>query len=105
MEDIKKHHKFKQKYNNMEQKITRLNKNQILMAGEVLGRALKDDPVSVHAIPDTKERHLKIKHIFQTTVCLGVRYGIAYAPSPNLEGIAVWLPFKEYSEKKLRMLI
>jgi ribosomal protein S18 acetylase RimI-like enzyme len=78
--------------------IITLNKNQIKTAGEVLGRALKDDPVSVYAVPDKDKRYAEIKHIFQITSCLGVKYGETHATSPNFEGIAVWIPYvnKQY---------
>jgi len=73
--------------------IVKLNKTQIKAAGEVLGRALKDDPVSVYDIPNTEKRHAVMKYVFQMTSCLGVKYGETHATSPNLEGIAVWLPY------------
>ena len=38
----------------------RLNKNHIKSAGILLGRALFDDPVSIHVIPDSNERKLKL---------------------------------------------
>jgi ribosomal protein S18 acetylase RimI-like enzyme len=79
-----------------------LKKGQILAAGEVLGRALKDDPVSVYDIPDREKRHAVMKHVFQMTSCLGVKYGETHATSPNLEGIAVWLP---YINKDFKMII
>jgi ribosomal protein S18 acetylase RimI-like enzyme len=78
--------------------IIKLDKTQVKAAGEVLGRALQDDPVSVWDIPDNEKRHAVIKYVFQMTSCLGVKYGETHATSPNLEGIAVWLPYinKEY---------
>ena len=80
--------------------ITKLDKTQVKAAGEVLGRALQDDPVSVWDIPDKEKRHTVIKHVFQMTSCLGVKYGETHATSPKLEGIAVWLPYinKEFKE-------
>ncbi len=78
--------------------IVKLDKTQVKAAGEVLGRALQDDPVSVYDIPDKGKRHAVIKHVFQMTSCLGVKYGETHATSLNLEGVAVWLPYinKEY---------
>jgi len=80
--------------------IIKLDKTQIKAAGEVLGRALQDDPVSVYDIPDKEKRHAVIKSVFQMTSCLGVKYGETHATSPNLEGVAVWLPYinKEYKQ-------
>ncbi len=78
--------------------IITLDKTQVKAAGEVLGRALQDDPVSVYDIPDKQKRHAVIKHVFQMTSCLGVKYGETHATSLNLEGVAVWLPYinKDY---------
>ena len=36
--------------------------------------------------------------------CLGVRWGEAFATSPNLEGIAVWIPYKTYKKYTFRVL-
>ena len=82
--------------------IIKLDKTQILAAGEVLGRALQDDPVSVYDIPDTGKRHAVMKHVFQMTSCLGVKYGETHATSPNLEGVAVWIP---YINKKYKLIV
>ena len=54
--------------------IITLDKTQVKAAGEVLGRALKDDPISVWDIPNKEQRHAVIKHVFQMTSCLGVKY-------------------------------
>ena len=82
--------------------IITLDKIQIKAAGEVLGRALKDDPVSVYEIPDKEKRYAVMKHVFQMTSCFGVKYGETHATSPNLEGIAVWIP---YINKKFKLKI
>ena len=82
--------------------IITLDKTQVKSAGEVLGRSLQDDPVSVHDIPDKEKRHAVMKHVFQMTCCLGVKYGETHATSPKLEGIAVWLP---YINKEFKMII
>ncbi|MFX0076653.1 MAG: GNAT family N-acetyltransferase [Candidatus Hermodarchaeota archaeon] len=80
--------------------IIKLDKTHVKAAGEVLGRALKDDPISVWDIPDTEKRHAVIKHVFQMTSCLGIKFGETHATSPNLEGIAVWIPYinKEFKQ-------
>ncbi|MHA1701998.1 MAG: GNAT family N-acetyltransferase [Promethearchaeota archaeon] len=82
--------------------IIKLDKTQIKAAGEVLGRALKDDPVSVYDIPDKEKRQAVMKHVFQMTSCLGVKYGETHATSAKFEGVAVWLP---YINKKYKRII
>lgn len=83
----------------MEDKIIRLKKDNVNIAGEVLGRALNDDPISLYIFPNDKERKEKLKYVFRVTTCIGVRYGKVYATSPNLEGIAIWMPYKRFKEK------
>ncbi|NVM46625.1 MAG: GNAT family N-acetyltransferase [Candidatus Lokiarchaeota archaeon] len=82
--------------------IITLDKTHVKSAGEVLGRSLQDDPVSIHDIPDKIKRHAVMKHVFQMTCCLGVKYGETHATSLDLEGIAVWLP---YISKEFKMII
>jgi len=83
----------------MNEGIIRLTKKQVKQAGEVLGRALCDDPIIIYLMPG-EERILRlVKHIYQMTTCLGVRYGEVYANSPNLEGVATWHYLKELQEE------
>ena len=82
--------------------IISLDKTQIKAAGEVLGRALQDDPVSVYDIPNEEKRHAAMKHVFQMTGCLGVKFGETHATSQNLEGVAVWLP---YINKNYKLIV
>ena len=81
--------------------IIKLDKTQVIAAGDVLGRALKDDPVSVYDIPDKEKRHAVMKHVFQMTSCLGVKYGETHATSTKLEGVAVWLPYINKPYKRI----
>ena len=80
--------------------IIRLTKKEVKLAGEVLGRALCNDPILMYLIPDEERRRRLVKHIYQMTTCLGVRYGEVYANSPNLEGVATWHHYKELHEEK-----
>lgn len=83
----------------MEDKIIYLKKEYVKNAGEVLGRALNDDPISLYIFPNDEERKEKLKHIFRVTTCIGIRHGEVHATSPNLEGIAIWMPCKRFKEK------
>lgn len=83
----------------MENKIIHLKKEYTKTAGEVLGRALNDDPISLNIFPNDEERKEKLKYIFRLSTCIGIRYGEVHATSPNLEGIAIWMPCERYKEK------
>lgn len=72
--------------------LVRLQKSQIKPAADVLARAFQDDPFNVYLLPDASERMNKLPHGFRMLVHYGVLYSELYATSPNLEGVAVWLP-------------
>lgn len=72
--------------------LIRLNESLIEPVAEMLARAFHDDPAFTYIIPDASERKNKLPYLFQLSLGFGVLYGEAYATSPNLEGIAVWLP-------------
>ena len=70
----------------------RLTKAQIKPAAEMLTRAFQDNPGLAYYFPDESERKNKSHHLHQFMLCHGLIYGEVYATSPNLEGLAVWLP-------------
>ncbi|NBD36878.1 MAG: GNAT family N-acetyltransferase [Chloroflexi bacterium] len=70
----------------------RLTRAQIEPAARLLARAFADEPLWQYFIPDMERRHQKIYYVFRLMVAYGVRYGEGYTTSPDLEGVAVWLP-------------
>lgn len=72
--------------------LVRLKKSQIKPAAETLARAFQDYPAFIYIIPDASERRKKSPHLFQFFMRFGILYGEVYATSPNMEGVAVWLP-------------
>jgi ribosomal protein S18 acetylase RimI-like enzyme len=81
-----------------------LTRAQIKPAAHVLARAFADEPLWKYFIPDTRRRHTKIYYIFRLMVSYGVRYGEGYATSPDLEGIAIWLPSERAKMSLLHQL-
>jgi len=79
--------------------LVRLQKSQIKPAGEMIARVFQDDPLNSYLFPDASRRENMSHYVFEFMVRLGVSYGEVYATSPNLEGVAVWLP----SEKDVTM--
>jgi ribosomal protein S18 acetylase RimI-like enzyme len=75
--------------------LVRLQKSQIKPAAEMLARAFQDDPSFIYIFPDVSQRKNKLPYLWQCNVRYGVLYGQAYAISPNLEGVAVWLPYEK----------
>jgi ribosomal protein S18 acetylase RimI-like enzyme len=69
----------------------RLGMKDLDRASEVLGRAFYNDPDTVKILSDDDVRKEKLKHFFRCFVKFGIIYGEVYAPSPDLEGISVWV--------------
>ncbi len=70
-----------------------LKKRDIENASMVLAKAFTDDPLWSLIITDDVDS-TKLALAFQVPLLFALRYGITYATSENLEGIAVWLPHK-----------
>ena len=56
----------------------------------VLARAFAEDPMIVHFFPDPEMRERFLPRFFQFRLKQGLRYGKVYAPSPKIEGVAIW---------------
>ena len=76
----------------------RLTKAQIKPAAEMLTRAFQDNPSTIYHFPDVSERKYKPSYFFQFVIRYALLYGEVYSTSPNLEGVAMWLP-----SEKVRM--
>ncbi|WFN34393.1 GNAT family N-acetyltransferase [Methanogenium sp. S4BF] len=72
--------------------LIRLSKDQIGPASEMLVRSFFNDSKLTHILPDEDSRKEKGRHLFAFELRYGLRYGRVMATSPNLEGVAVWLP-------------
>lgn len=58
-------------------------------ACSVLGQAFRDDPIWATILKDEPE---KFSIVFEVPLKHSLKYGKVYCSSPNLEGIAAWLP-------------
>ncbi|WAI00348.1 GNAT family N-acetyltransferase [Methanogenium organophilum] len=72
--------------------LIRLPKDRIVAASEMLVRSFFDDPKLTYILPDGDSRTEKGRHLFAFELRYGLRYGQVYATSPNLEGVATWIP-------------
>ena len=70
----------------------KLTPDYVEKACKVAGSAFQEDPLMVFAYPDEKERKQKSQYGFYMDYRYGIKYGLAYATSKNLEGITIWLP-------------
>jgi ribosomal protein S18 acetylase RimI-like enzyme len=70
----------------------KLTPEDIKKACVVAGTAFKDDPLMVFTYPDELERKEKARYGFYMLYNYGIKYGLTYGTSNNLEGITIWLP-------------
>ncbi|MFA5604615.1 MAG: GNAT family N-acetyltransferase [Dehalococcoidales bacterium] len=61
-------------------------------ASQMFTRAFYNDPFSLYAFPDTKERDSRLIYMNEMSLRYGMRYGMVYAPSERIEGGAIWMP-------------
>ncbi len=72
--------------------LTRLTLADAPQAAAMFARAFRDDPLLVFLIPPMPEREAKLPIVYRFLVRHAILYGEAYATSPALEGVALWLP-------------
>ncbi|MFU8827495.1 MAG: GNAT family N-acetyltransferase, partial [Brevefilum sp.] len=79
-----------------------LNKHDIARASQMLTAAFQEDPVfnAIFADATLEQRHA----FFASPVQYSLKYGQVVAPSPQLEGVAAWVPGK-YADMTLPRLI
>lgn len=77
--------------------------DKIKIAGMILSKAFRHDPVFSYFIPDTNQRLKTLNHYFQHVIKCGLRYGEVYS-SPNLECISVWFPPKNSFHTRMKAI-
>jgi len=70
----------------------KINLDDVEKAIEVAGRAFQEDPFTKYVYPDLEERKQKLKYGFYMIYQYGIRHGVTYAISSDLEGMVIWLP-------------
>ena len=73
--------------------LIRVTEGQAKAAGETLARAFHDYPQYDYLFTDLDEKIRKLPEVKEFLVRYGIMYGEVYSTSPNLEGVAVWLPY------------
>ena len=70
--------------------ITRLSKNNVKSAIDVLTKAFWNDPLNLHFFPEEDKRKHFLPMFFEFRLKQGLRYGEVYVTSPEVEGVAIW---------------
>jgi len=74
----------------------RLEKDDVDCVSDMLGRAFYDDPLTLHAYSDGERDSGSLRYFFQFPIKYCLRYGEGYAPTSEIEGVALWLPSNKY---------
>ena len=74
--------------------LIRLDRGQQAQASAMLTWAFFEDPKLAYIIRDPSARREKGRYLLEFELRYGMNYGEVYATSPELEGVAVWLPSK-----------
>jgi hypothetical protein len=82
----------------------KLTPDYIEKACKVAGSAFQDDPVTIFTYPDERERKEKLQYGFHMIYRYGIKHGLTYATSKNLEGITIWLPPNKTSPSTWTMM-
>ncbi len=72
--------------------LLRLKPSETKKASHLLARALYDYPSFRSFLPDPQQRTQRLPVLTGYLVRTGMLYGSVYTTSPNMEGVAVWLP-------------
>jgi len=79
-----------------------LKPEHIDRTGDLFGRALYDDPLTCHLVPDPARRH-RFQHIFRCYIRYGYLYGHVTVPE-DLTGVVVSIPPGQYAFTLGRLL-
>ena len=82
----------------------RITENDIERASEVCARAYSKITLYGKALEDTEEKFPVLKTYFEIAIRFGLKYGFPYAPSEQLEGISIWIPYGKDKMNMWRMI-
>ena len=72
--------------------LVRLDRAHVRPASAMLARSFRDYPLLAYVVPDATRREREAFYFCQYDLYYGFRYGEVYATSPQMEGVAVWVP-------------
>jgi GNAT superfamily N-acetyltransferase len=78
--------------------------DKIAAAGQVLGRAFFDDPLTSYWIPDPEQRKKALPWFMTTATKYGHRYGEVETTAGTVEGAGIWLKPGETHVPPLQMM-
>lgn len=82
----------------------KLSKSDVKYASELLERAFLNWSLAVEIEPNEKIRRTRWHYFYALSIRHLIKYGKAYAPSPKMEGVAIWV-HSDYYEMSTWQLI
>ncbi len=76
--------------------LIQIKKDDAKPAVELLVKAFRNYPLLQYYYPIESNREKITNYFLSFVVYSGIKYGEVYATSSNLEGIAIWMPSKNY---------
>lgn len=73
------------------QSLILLKKTNVIEASKVAARAFQDDLIDSYFFPNPERRNEILPAFYEYRLKSAVRYGMVYATSPSMEGIAAWV--------------
>ncbi|NHJ83940.1 MAG: GNAT family N-acetyltransferase [Asgard group archaeon] len=78
-------------------KLYTVKRKDVKKGAEVFAQAFAEDKLSNYMYADEESFHKALLTYFNYRITYGLLYGEVYAPSANLEGLAVWYRDDQYS--------
>ncbi len=90
--------------NNNLDHLYKLTPDDIKKASEVYARAYSKITLYEKALEGIEDKSLVLKTFFEIAIRYGLKYGFAYAPSEQLEGISIWIPYEKADMTTWRLI-
>ncbi len=87
-----------------ETNLYKVRRRDIKKAVEVLTKAFDRDPLTQFMFPNDETRQNRSSHYFKFIISYGLKFGEVYAPSPKIEGLAIWYLSDKYEMTMMKQL-
>ncbi len=82
----------------------KVKRKDLKKAVEVLTKAFNTDPLIQFIFPNDETRKNQSPHYFNFIISYGLKFGEVYAPSPEIEGLAIWYLSDKYEMNMIKQL-
>ena len=82
----------------------KVKRRDIKKAVEVLTKAFYKDPLTQFMFPNDETRQNHSSHYFNFIISYGLKFGEVFAPSPKIEGLAIWYLSDKYEMTMFKQL-